>query len=682
MIFSFIMLALLTTAAVGLPAIWLINNSLDQQAWAQVDQGVRASRALFSDRKTDAIDLATLTAQRPTMGNLLAQNDRETLPHYLNTLRVGAGFDSIRVCDSEDRIMAEAGEALPLVGCNVINVPGYYVFSTDDGTIGRLIATSLIVDDGIRLGRVVIGRILNSKFAADMRDQTGLEHTFLAEGFPIATSLAVSPDSLTTLIRHETLSTVEDEQARIVFDLESEPYYATRLPLNDTGLETELALEVGEIVATRQRLVWGLAGAILAVAAVGSFLGAYIARRIGMTFDELTEAASAFSKGDLETPVTVGSRVHEATLVAQALDGARIDLRMTLNQLRQEKKWSDHLLEAIVEGIVALDDRGRITFFSPGAEGITGWNQEQVLNRACDEFFKPIETKEEFTELIPQPGQRRRIMVELAGGKDAMLAVTRARLAPSKADEAEVVFVFRDISEEETVHRLMGHFMANVSHEFRTPLAALAASIELLIDQASDLSTGELQELLGSLHLGILGLQTLVDNLLESASIETGHFRVSPRPVGLADIIADAVGIMQPLMDKHEQHLVVELPVSIPVVYADPRRTTQVMVNLLSNANKYSPGQSEVLISVAVENGWARIIVADQGPGVPPEHRDSVFRRFSYRVLDNGGTHYGAGLGLSVVKAVIEALGGEVGVSERTDGGSAFWFTLPVVSEQ
>jgi signal transduction histidine kinase len=227
----------------------------------------------------------------------------------------------------------------------------------------------------------------------------------------------------------------------------------------------------------------------------------------------------------------------------------------------------------------------------------------------------------------------------------------------------------------------MGHFLANVAHEFRTPLSALAASVELLLDQAPDLSSAELQELLPSLHLGILGLQTLVDNLVEGASIEAGRFRVSARPANLGKIIAEALQTMQPLLDKHSQRLVVELPAVIPVVRADSRRTVQVLVNLLSNASKYGPDDAEITIGVTVSEDWARVTVADRGPGVPPEHRNDLFRRFVHPDSVGDRTQYGVGLGLSVVKAVIEASGGQVGVEDRPGGGSTFWFTLPVVSE-
>ena len=383
------------------------------------------------------------------------------------------------------------------------------------------------------------------------------------------------------------------------------------------------------------------------------------------------------SEGDLTSPLAVEARVREVALLAQALEGARIDLHRTLAELSREKAWTDHLLEAIVEGIVTLDHQGRITFFSHGAERITGWRRDQVMGQTCDQIFKPTETDESFSQLVPVPGRRQKIPVEMYDGREAILAVTGARLLPPDGEDAQVALVFRDVSEAEAVHRLLGHFLANVAHEFRTPLSALAASVELLHGPGPRSQyDAELEELLNSVHLGVLGLQTLIDNLLESASIEAGRFRVYPRTSNVSEIIAEAIRVMQPLLDKRGQRLVVELPAAIPLVRADSRRTVQVLVNLLSNASKYGPDDVEIEIGAAVRGDWVRVTVADTGPGVPPEYRDHLFQRFVYPDTGNDRAQVGAGLGLSVVKAVVEAHGGEVGIDDRQGGGSVFWFTI------
>jgi len=690
MILSFVALVLLTATAAGLPAIWLIRNQLDRQAWAQVEQGRRAAQALYAAKQSEMTSLATLTAQRPTLRDLLVHGDQASMKAYLDALQASSGLDLVLICDPEQQAVAQAGEMTTGSICTASAPTGLYIVSTDTTPQAWLLAAQPIESEtsGFR-GTVIVGIELDDEFTAQMRTQTGLEHTLLLDDQSLASSLKVTP-----LSRATTGSQATDGKARTVFALDGHPYYGSRFSLSvpnlatplqptsqDRNVEAEVALAVADIVATRRSLAWTLAGSIVIVVALGSVVGTLLARRISQPLARLTQAATTLSQGNLDSSLAVEARVREVAVVAQTLESARIDLRRTLTELRQEKAWTDVLLESIVEGIVTLDHHNRITFFSPGAERISGWSQDEVLTRSCDEVFRPLETDEPFSQIIPPPNRKHKIVVELANERQATLAITGAELTPPIFGGARVVLVFRDVSEEEAVHRLMGHFLANVAHEFRTPLSALAASVELLLDQVPDLSPAELQELLNSLHLGILGLQTLVDNLLESASIEAGRFRVNARPANLGKIIAEAIRVMQPLLDKHGQRLMIELPTETLTVRADWRRTVQVLVNLLSNASKYGPVDSEIMVSATLSEDYVQVNVADRGPGIPPEYRKDVFRRFVYPTTNNDKAQYGAGLGLSVVKAIIEAQGGQVGVQNRPEGGSVFWFTLLVESE-
>ncbi|MCJ7536874.1 MAG: ATP-binding protein, partial [Anaerolineales bacterium] len=133
-------------------------------------------------------------------------------------------------------------------------------------------------------------------------------------------------------------------------------------------------------------------------------------------------------------------------------------------------------------------------------------------------------------------------------------------------------------------------------------------------------------------------------------------------------------------LEKYRQRLVVEIPVSIPDVIADPRRIEQVLVNLLSNASKYGPTEAKIKIFVEKDQDFVRVHVADRGHGIPRDQRKQVFFRFTRPGPATDIAKVGARLGLSVVKAVVEAHGGKVGVDDHPNGGAIFWFTLPVAT--
>jgi signal transduction histidine kinase len=203
----------------------------------------------------------------------------------------------------------------------------------------------------------------------------------------------------------------------------------------------------------------------------------------------------------------------------------------------------------------------------------------------------------------------------------------------------------------------------------------------LLLDQYPDLDPSELDSLLTSIHLGILNLQTLIDNLLEGASIETGRFRVFVQTTDLPSMLHEAVQTMRPLAEKYGAEIETHLPSDIPPVMADAQRTTQVLMNLLSNAIKWGASGGSIDVSVVQNGELIEVRVSDRGPGIPAEKQSSLFHPFSKTIAENR-TPQGTGLGLSVVKAIIEAQGGNVGMYDRPGGGAVFWFTLPEAHTQ
>ena len=443
LVISLVGLALLTALMVGLPAIWLIRTQLEDQAWAQVHQGVQATQALYAAREQDLDNLATLTAQRPSLRSLLQPVDLEALTVYLETLRQGADLDWIAVCDTEAKpiaqVVGETTGALPSSPCTLH--PAQIVPAI--APTGEMTGVWLISGEPIKteneqtIGAVIVGRQLDAAFAAEMRSQTGLDHTVLLDDIPVVTSLIGGA----TLIRKAGPAQDRDI-ARSTFAWAGKPYYANRLilqaPANNSTLsiQAEVALAVDDVVAAEQRLVRVLLGSITLASVVGFVLAVFLARRISRPLGELAGAATAMSRGDLSKPFTSDTRIREVALVGKALNGARTDLQQTLDELRREKAWTDHLLSAIVEGIVTLDRQGFITYFSQGAERITGLGGNEVIGHNCDMVFATINTDRPFSALIPTPGGRSKITLKRADGKQAILAFTGARLLPPEGGDA------------------------------------------------------------------------------------------------------------------------------------------------------------------------------------------------------------------------------------------------------
>ena len=236
-------------------------------------------------------------------------------------------------------------------------------------------------------------------------------------------------------------------------------------------------------------------------------------------------------------------------------------------------------------------------------------------------------------------------------------------------------------SEMVSLQELKSHFIASITHELRTPLSAISASMEYLLEELEHLTKAEIRELLTSVNLSVSTLQTLVDNLLESTSIESGNFKVFVQPIEIMDAVDEAVRIVMPIFQRREQKLIVESPDRLPMIKGDQTRLVQVLVNLLSNASKFGPiGQTVALVFDTPDSSTLKVSVTDQGSGVSIANKDDLFQRFVH-VDSRTDSLYGIGLGLSIVKAIIEEHAGSIGMDEEEHGGSIFWFTVPCVTE-
>lgn len=672
-----ICLAAFTALAIGLPSMRLMQRQMDRQAWSSLDQaGWMASAALTTE--TDRIgSLARLIAERPTLLNLLVDNRSDELPAYIETLRVGAGLDLLAICrDAEvvSLVVDPTVRVRPEFTC-IDPAPGRIFHNESIRPTGWLMAAHPVEGstDGLQ---VMVGHAVDANLINRLRLQDDIDVGLIQSGVWIA---GTRPEKMG--FWSEVRSRLSQDPGKTetgIIDINAESYYARRALHPQSGAEIITALPVTQMIAAQNELKRTLVYSILAVILAASFLAFYLAQRLMKPLERLRAAAVSLSMGDLTTPVTTHSRVREISQVAYALEDARSALNHSLQALQREKEWSELLLASVVEGIIALDRRGRITFFSQGAERITKRRSNQVVGRHIDDVIKVIDGEQRLSQYLQASGGRQAVLTIEHGGHPITLAVTGAPFTPPEAGRGGSALVLRDVSEEEALRRLLGDFLANITHEFRTPLSALAASIELILDQLDALSPTDLRELLDSLRLGTLGLQTLIDNLLEGASIEAGRFHVYPRPAELEEVVRDTARTLQPLFEKYHQQLKLDIPPGLLPVQIDPRRTTQVLVNLLSNAIKWSPEDSEIQLIVKQNSRSVYVSVSDRGPGIPENHLTDVYTRFSHLSTSIGRTEHGAGLGLSVVKAIVEAQGGEVGVENRPGGGARFWFSIPV----
>lgn len=662
--------------AIGLPVILIINRQASSQAQLLLDQSVVASRAFIGSEQSNLQSLALLVSQRPTLMRLLEEKSFASLGDYLNTLREGGNLDFLLVC-SDGKDITASEQNIPIATLCSVESPSGYAVAGNELYMYSWVDLDLPEDTSYK---IVTGKTTSS-ILSELQKETGLRYFLVRENQVINSSEPTNEalDTLENAMRQKADQGAQLTLEKRSLEIDQHRYLLAILKLDPVlNIDLVSALNVDNQIELQQSLSRTLIVGLFFIILIVSGLAIWQSERISRPIVSLADSAASFRQGNLDAPLTVQSSISEISQLTNTLEDARVTLDHTMKQLQAEKAWIEQLLNSIVEGMITLDSQNRITFASAAVSKIIGYEPEQIIDQKVDHVFLPVDEEVAFSTQLPDAGQQRRVSVRLKNGQEMLLSISKANLIPPEANSANRALVIRDVTNEEYIHRLLGDFMANVTHEFRTPLAALEASSELLLDNLRSLSREEIEELLRSLNLGIINLQTLIDNLIEAASIEAGRFKVHIQEVPFESILKEALEVIEPLAQKYGLRLMSASGKESIHVLADQRRTIQVLVNLLSNAIKHSPEHGTIQIQRSIQDGALRIEVIDEGGGVPEDQRKDLFRRFAHVETANERARQGAGLGLSVVKAIIEAQHGEVGIMDLPEGGNSFWFTLPI----
>jgi PAS domain S-box-containing protein len=674
LILIFVIFTLATVIALGIPVTIILNRQVDAQMGVLLAQANQTTVALYENKLNQMDELVALITERPTLNRLVRDlDDLGELDRYLDEFLDNANANMIAVCQQSTPI-AIAGESADPVFCAPARFDTFV--SVNQGV--WLLMDGQLTEAEAEDYHVVVGQRAESIFD-ELKSQSGLEYALYDQRGLVVVSQVELRDSLWRM----NLQDIAQDQ-KLALDAENsyvKTHLAGLIPLTDQSEFTLIGLlDIGAYQALSRDVRIIIVVTLLTVSLVGGIVAILVSRQISQPLNRLAKSAVALREGDLTTPLSARSQIWEIDQLTNALEDARVSLKYSLDQLQREKSWMENLLNAVVEGLLAIDKFQRITFASEAIERILGVEKTTIVGHSIDDVFRTPGGENQFSQQLLTISQSRRIPIVI-DDREILLSVSVSRLVPPDAGDATLAVVIRDVTDEERIHRLLGEFLANITHEFRTPLTALSASVELLLDQLPGLSLPETEHLLHALNIGIIDLQSLIDNLIEAASIEAGRFKVNPQFTPLQAIISDAISTVDPIAQRGGLTLVHHDSVKSVTAKADRRRTCQALVNLLSNAIKHSPEGGIVAIFSQVVGDEVRVEVHDQGEGVPQKQRANLFNRFITPGAQGDDGQPGLGLGLSVVKAIIEAQGGSVGYRDGEAGGAVFWFTLPLLKD-
>lgn len=366
---------------------------------------------------------------------------------------------------------------------------------------------------------------------------------------------------------------------------------------------------------------------------------------------------------------SIAKRIHE-------MAGITKELKSEVRQIETEKTHLSRILENMVEGIIAVDRGRKVLMINPSARKIFGIRDHEVLDRSLLEVVKNPVIDEMMKEAIEK---RRNLKKEIEVSRPEEMWISVDALAPnSESAGVSGILVFYDMTEIKRLENLRREFVANVSHELKTPLTSIKGFAETLLAGAMK-DPQKSEDFLRRVESDADRLTRLIDGLLDLAKIESGALNLKKESLDLCGLFEESLVLFRPRLEDKKIRVENKLKAKKPVlVSADSDSLKQVIVNLLDNAIKFNHERGSVTFDGEVMGNFVKVSVSDTGPGIPPHAISRVFERF-YRVdksrsREEGGT----GLGLSIVKHLVEAHGGEVSCESTLGEGSRFSFTLPL----
>ena len=451
-------------------------------------------------------------------------------------------------------------------------------------------------------------------------------------------------------------------------------YYAVRRTMaNNVPAVLRLALPLeglGETLGTFRARLWVWSFFIFFLAGAVALL---TSRSYTDRIERLREFSRRVAEGDFR-PISSDGTGDTLEALGYSLNQTAARLDRTIQTLTEERNLSSAILGSMVEGVAVVNGAERLVFANPGFTSILGLDVPPVSGSALLEVVRQTELIEAVRRVLAgEP----RVEAEIATGtlRQHYFAATVASVRAGETSGA--VIVLHDITELRKLERIRRDFVANVSHEFRTPLTAIQGFSETLLGGAMN-DPQNRERFLGIILEHARRLARLTEDLLRLSQMDADRLELELRSVNVKQLIESCYETASHRAAEKELEVSLDLPTHLPDVSGDARRLQEVLQNLLDNAIQYTLPGGKIVLSADTKNEEVILTVSDTGIGIPQADQPRIFERF-YRVdvarsREAGGT----GLGLAIAKHLIEGHGGRIWVESEVGIGSKFHVSVPL----
>ncbi len=417
-----------------------------------------------------------------------------------------------------------------------------------------------------------------------------------------------------------------------------------------------------------------LIGALLAALAALIF-GFFIARRLAEPLRNMTEIAEAISEGDFNRRIETTSR-DEIGQLARAFNRMARSSAVRMSEITANHDRLSKILTGMVEGVVGVDPEEKIIHINHAARTLLALSTIDCVGRPFWEIVRNQEINAALAEALKTRGVTKTLMRQPTEAHDRVVEIYAAALQDDAGDSVGAVIVLHDISDLAHLERVRRDFVANASHELKTPITAIRGMTETILEDPqmdSETQRGFIERV----HTQSLRLSQLVLDLLTISRLDNQQMNDQGQRFDLATIVRQSAVAVQEVCTMRQLLLELNLPAEPVLIPGDSQAMAQLVDNLLDNAAKYTQPHGKISATIDQQADSIRLVIADTGIGISPKYQSRIFERF-YRVdaarsKELGGT----GLGLSIVKHIAELHGGTVSVQSQLSVGTTFTVTLP-----
>jgi len=437
------------------------------------------------------------------------------------------------------------------------------------------------------------------------------------------------------------------------------------------------AIPVTEIDATLAAAHGKIAGAGFLIAFVLAILSLYMARRITHPLEQMRKGAERFAMGELERRLPTDG-AEEIAALGDALNDMAAQLDERFQTVVRQRNELEAVLTSMIEGVLAVDRNEKIMRINRAAAGLFEADLKKAIGRPVQEVLRKTELQKFIADALKAGEPIERNLTLLSGNREVQLQAHGSPLLNAQENKIGALVVVNDVTHLRRLENLRRDFVANVSHELKTPITAIKGWAETL-QQGDEGLTQEQQKPIEIIVRQADRLNAIINDLLDLSHIEQQQEGAAiDRPATrINEVIAAAIQDCSVDARAKEIDIAVQCPddLTVPI---NPPLFEQALVNLLNNAIKYSLEKGRIDIEAAIQNEKFSLKVRDFGCGIPTKHLPRLFERF-YRVdTARSRAMGGTGLGLAIVKHIAQAHNGLVDVHSTVDQGSTFTLVLPL----